>query len=114
MKWKSAAAVAALVVFCALATAGVARAESPHSPNMSLIGNWTNGTGDYQGSDLGFWGDTAVLGMYGGPGGFGPLNIADPAHPQPPGPFPCPGPPGGPSTLPRPLGASPGSPPAPT
>jgi hypothetical protein len=57
---------------------------------MSLIANWNNG-GDYQGSDMAFWGNTAVLGEYGGPGGFEVLNISDAAAPKRIGQFNCPG-----------------------
>jgi hypothetical protein len=81
------AAAVALSMFGAT----TAMAESPHSDNMSLIGNWNTGSADYQGSDMAFWGNTAVVGMYGGPGGFQVLDIANPAKPTPLGLFDCPG-----------------------
>jgi len=91
MKRQWLAAAAAVVAVCALAPIGAAGAASPHSDNMSLIGNWSNGTGDYQGSDMAFWGSRAVLGEYGGPGGFEMLDISDPTRPSPVSLFNCPG-----------------------
>src|SRR3954451_22996109 len=67
-----------------------ATAASPHSPNMTLIGNFHKNA-DYQGSDMAFWGTTQVLGEYGGPGGFRLGDISDPAHPRLKGGIDCPG-----------------------
>src|SRR3954451_6139996 len=95
MRWNSLAAVAAVAIFGVLgpaATAG-AQGEQPktvHSDSVSWIANWNNGA-DYQGSDQAYWGDRLVLGQYASPGGFQLMNIADPAHPRPEGPFNCPG-----------------------
>src|SRR3954447_3010041 len=90
MKRALVAAIAALTIF---GVGGpVAQAESPHSANMSLIANWHPAGGDYQGSDMAFWGNTAVLGEYGGPGGFDLLNIANPFAPARIGGLACPGP----------------------
>src|SRR3954451_5440612 len=90
------AAMRLCVLICAvvLGLTGTAAAQSasPHSDNMSLLANWTTADGDYQGSDMAFWGDRLVLGQYGGPGGFSVLDISDPAHPRPIGIFDCPGP----------------------
>jgi hypothetical protein len=90
MKRAVVAAIAALTIFGA--TGSAARAESPHSANMSLIGNWHPAGGDYQGSDMAFWGTTLVAGQYGGPGGFDLLNIANPFEPAHMGGLACPGP----------------------
>src|SRR5688572_11378957 len=52
-----------------------------HSDNVKLVTNWTDG-GTYQsGSDMAFWGDTAVLGNT-NPGGFRLVNIEVPRAPQ--------------------------------
>ena len=72
------------------AVAPIAHAESPHSDNMSLVGNWHGANGDYQGSDMAFWGNRAVLGEYGGPGGFELLDVTDPTPSRLAG-FECPG-----------------------
>jgi len=55
--------VLAAVAAMALGVAGQATAwaESPHSPNMSLLSNWHSPTGDYQGSDIAFWGNRILL-----------------------------------------------------
>src|SRR4051812_2186009 len=82
------AAVATIAVGAAASTAA---AESPHSDNMSLIANWHSSTGDYQGSDMAFWGNRAIFGMYAGPGGFQMLDLANPSAPKPLGLFDCPG-----------------------
>jgi hypothetical protein len=60
-----------------------------HSPNMSLVGNFN--TGGSEGSDLAFWGKTAIVGNYGSPGGFRILSIADPSRMTQIGQFNCPG-----------------------
>jgi hypothetical protein len=79
---------AGLLLF-ALVT-GAAKAESPHSDNMSLISNF-NLMGEYgQGSDMAFWGDRAVLGSY-APGGFRLMDISNPAAPSQISFFNCPG-----------------------
>lgn len=55
---------------------GVAEvAADIHSDNMRLVDTFDDG-GEYrQGSDLAFWGNRAVLGMYDNPGGFRVLNL---------------------------------------
>lgn len=63
-----------------------------HSKNMSLVANWNDGGKYRQGSDLAFWGDTAVLGNFGEPGGFRLLDISRPAKPRLIGRLKCPGP----------------------
>ena len=68
-----------------------------HSDNMFLVANWADpdesGHSTYrQGSDLAFWGNVAVLGNYGAPGGFRLLDIENPAAPRELGQFVCPGP----------------------
>ncbi|HEX8122864.1 MAG TPA: hypothetical protein VF549_16545 [Solirubrobacteraceae bacterium] len=90
MKLAWLAAAAALMVLGA--GAPIAYGESPHSDNMSLVGNWHGADGDYQGSDMAFWGDRAVLGEYGGPGGFELIDIANPTQLLRAGGLECPGP----------------------
>src|SRR3712207_4307677 len=85
----------ALVAIAALAaavtpTAG-AQSKSVRSDNMTHVGNWHLPDGDYQGSDLAFWGDRMVSGMYSGPGGFGLFDISNPTKPQVLSLFNCPG-----------------------
>lgn len=63
-----------------------------HSANMFLVANWDDDGTYRQGSDLAFWGTTAVLGNYGVPGGFRLVDIADPSAPRKFGQFACPGP----------------------
>jgi hypothetical protein len=63
-----------------------------HSENMLLVANWDDDGTYRQGSDLAFWGNTAVLGNYGAPGGFRLLDIGDPSNPRKLGQFVCPGP----------------------
>jgi LVIVD repeat len=89
---KRAVVTAVLAIAIVGACASVAQAESPHSANMSLIANWHPAGGDYQGSDMAFWGHTAVLGEYGGPGGFDLLDISNPFAPARLGGLACPGP----------------------
>lgn len=63
-----------------------------HSENMTLVANW-NHDGKYrQGSDIAFWGNLAVLGNFGEPGGFRLLDVSRPAKPRLVGQFVCPGP----------------------
>ncbi len=57
----------------------VAVAADQHSDNMKLLANWNDGGKYREGSDLAFWGDTAVLGKY---GGMKLLDIANPADPK--------------------------------
>ncbi|HSH21402.1 MAG TPA: hypothetical protein VK992_02140 [Candidatus Caenarcaniphilales bacterium] len=63
-----------------------------HSDNMFLVANWDDGGTYRQGSDLAFWGTTAVLGNFGAPGGFRLVDISDPSAPREIGQFECPGP----------------------
>lgn len=65
-----------------------------HSANMFLVSNWDDDGAYRQGSDLAFWGETAVLGNYGTPGGFRLIDIANPAAPREIGQLSCPGPQG--------------------
>ena len=92
---KRAALTSALALAAAAALPGVAHAghnADVHSNNMSLIANFDDGGTYRQGSDLAFWGDTAILGSYGEPGGFRVMNVADPARPVELGQMDCPGP----------------------
>jgi len=63
---------------------------------LNLLANWPGDpAGSYrEGSDLAFWGNTAILGSYGNPGGFFVMNIANPASPKHMGTFACAGPQG--------------------
>lgn len=88
---RAAIAVALLLLAVAAAPAGAAHNQDQHSDNMSLVANH-NENGEYGlGSDLAFWGTTAVAGSYSGPGGFRLLDIANPAAPRLTGVFNCPG-----------------------
>jgi hypothetical protein len=62
-----------------------------HSPNMFLVSSWDDDGTYRQGTDLAFWGSTAVLGNYDNPGGFRLVDIADPSKPRELGQFVCPG-----------------------
>ncbi|MGH2723460.1 MAG: LVIVD repeat-containing protein [Actinomycetota bacterium] len=69
--------------------------DSPdeHSDNMELVGNLPYS----QGSDLAFWGRTAIAGIFGNtptdnPGGFRVIDIGDPTTPTQLGRFECHGP----------------------
>ena len=62
-----------------------------HSPNMFLVANWDDDGTYRQGSDLAFWGSTAVLGNYDNPGGFRLVDISDPSQPRKLGQLVCPG-----------------------
>ena len=63
-----------------------------HSDNMTLVGNFDDGGTYRQGTDLAFWGNLAVAGNYGFPGGFWLLDIARPNAPAEVGQFVCYGP----------------------
>ncbi len=63
-----------------------------HSENMILVGNFNDGGTYTEGSDLAFWGDLAVAGNYGSPGGFRLIDISDPSAPTEVGHLECPGP----------------------
>lgn len=65
-----------------------------HSDNMLLVSNWDDDGSYRQGSDLAFWGNTAVLGNFDNPGGFRLLDISDPSAPTKLGQFRCAGPQG--------------------
>ena len=70
----------------------VGHADDEHSDNMILVANWDDDGTYRQGSDLAFWGNTAVLGNYGAPGGFRLVDISDPSQPRKLGQLECPGP----------------------
>jgi hypothetical protein len=64
----------------------------PEGEHMALLANY-DADGTYrEGSDLAFWGTTAVLGNYGNPGGFRLMDISQPRAPELLGQFVCPGP----------------------
>lgn len=91
--------ICGVLVSCVLIT-GVtafspARAEhndDVHSENMRLVANWNDGGKYRQGSDIAFWGNLAVLGNYGEPGGFRLLDVSRPTKPRLVGQLVCPGP----------------------
>jgi hypothetical protein len=61
---------------------GIGSHHDVHSENMILVANWDDDGTYRQGSDLAFWGNTAVLGNYDNPGGFRLVDIANPANPN--------------------------------
>lgn len=71
-------------------------AQAGEYESLSLVANWSGDpAGSYrEGSDLAFWGTTAILGSYGNPGGFRVMDIATPAQPRLVGTFACAGPQG--------------------
>jgi hypothetical protein len=71
---------------------GIGSEHDVHSQNMLLVSNFDDGDTYRQGSDLAFWGNTAVLGNYDSPGGFRLVDISDPAAPAEIGQFMCRGP----------------------
>jgi hypothetical protein len=71
--------------------AGANHNDDVHSENMSLVVNWNDGGEYLNGSDIAFWGDLAVFGNTGEPGGFRLLDVSDPASPRLVGEFACPG-----------------------
>ena len=82
-------------------TASVAAAGDRHSQNMRLIGNFDDGGKYGEGTDLAFWGNYAVAGVYGtrvvngqelGEGGFHLIDMSDPTNPRKVGRLECPGP----------------------
>lgn len=86
--------IACIVLTAALLVVPPVRAdhnEDVHSENMSLVTNWNDGGKYRQGSDIAFWGNLAVLGNYGEPGGFRLMDISRPAKPRKVGQLVCPG-----------------------
>lgn len=73
------------------ATAPAGHNADVHSSNMSLVANFDQGGTYRQGTDLAFWGRTAVLGSFDNPGGFRLVDISDPARPTLKGQFKCAG-----------------------
>ena len=80
------AAVAAMAPGTALASHNTAQ----HSPNMSLVANFSMEGAYGLGSDLAFWGNMVVAGSY-APGGFRLLDISNPTAPSQIGFFECAG-----------------------
>jgi len=60
-------------------TAVAGAAADEHSDNMSLVGRWDDNGTYREGSDLAFWGNTAVLGRY---NGMELLDISRPDNPR--------------------------------
>ncbi|MGH2356864.1 MAG: LVIVD repeat-containing protein [Candidatus Limnocylindria bacterium] len=71
---------------------GIGSEADVHSDNAILVANWDDGGAYRQGTDLAFWGTTAVLGNYDNPGGFRLVDISNPAAPAEIGQFVCRGP----------------------
>jgi hypothetical protein len=94
-------AIAVVVgVLCAATVVIAAGASANHSAdrheNMRLVANYSDGGTYRNGTDVAFWGTTALLGRLdqsspAGPGGFRIMNIADPTQPREIGEFTCPG-----------------------
>ncbi|HEX2240865.1 MAG TPA: hypothetical protein VHJ82_06980 [Actinomycetota bacterium] len=94
-----------MVLVLAVSLAPIASAThdaSTHSDNIELVANYNpdlppaegepDGQPDFRaGSDLAFWGNTAIMGNYGNPGGFRVIDISDPANPVQVGQFVCQG-----------------------
>jgi hypothetical protein len=79
-----------MTAICAWAApAAASHSADEHSDNMSLVANYNDGGAYRQGSDLAFWGNTAILGNYDNPGGFRVLDISNPAAPVKLGQFKC-------------------------
>ena len=57
----------------------MAVAADQHSDNARLLANWDDGGKYREGTDLAFWGDTAVLGKY---GGMKLLDVSNRAEPK--------------------------------
>jgi LVIVD repeat len=90
-RWRWMPVVVALIVV-GLPTAAVAgHDEDVHSDNMSLVANFDDEGNYSEGSDLAFWGHTAILGNY---NGLRVMGISDPSNPTEVGQLDCPGPQG--------------------
>jgi hypothetical protein len=84
--------VAAVVI----ATGASANHSAERHENMRLVANYSDDGTYRNGTDMAFWGTTALLGRLdqsspAGPGGFRIMNIAEPAQPREAGEFTCPG-----------------------
>jgi hypothetical protein len=79
-----------------IATVAFASHSGAQHENMRLVGNYSE-QGTYRnGTDMAFWGNTALLGRLdqsnpAGPGGFRVMDIGDPTNPRKLGEFTCPG-----------------------
>ena len=82
--------IAALLVLSVAVPAAADHNNDLHSPNMGLVGNFTDAATYSDGSDIAFWGDLAIFGNL-DPGGFRVLDISDPTAPKEIGQFACPG-----------------------
>jgi hypothetical protein len=92
------AAIVALLSVAAVVIAAGASADhsAERHENMRLVANYSDGGTYRNGTDIAFWGSTALLGRLdqsspAGPGGFRIMNIADPTQPREIGEFTCPG-----------------------
>lgn len=98
MKRVRLAAIVAAVGLAGIVLAAVALADhsAERHENMRLVANYSDGGTYRNGTDMAFWGKTALLGRLdqsspAGPGGFRIMNIADPTRPREIGEFTCPG-----------------------
>jgi hypothetical protein len=79
-----------------LASAALADHNDDRHENMTLVANYSDGGTYRNGTDIAFWGNTALLGRLdqsspAGPGGFRVMDIRDPRNPREIGEFTCPG-----------------------
>jgi hypothetical protein len=91
---------AAVAAMCVVAVWVVSSASADHSAerheNMTLVANYSDAGTYRNGTDMAFWGSTAILGRLdqsnpAGPGGFRLMDISRPASPSEIGEFTCPG-----------------------
>lgn len=69
---------------------GASHSPDVHTPNMKLVANWTDDGTYRSGSDIAFWGDTAIFGNL-TPGGFRVMDISSPKDIREVGQFTCAG-----------------------
>jgi hypothetical protein len=94
--WLSLLVVVVGAVGVWLASVASADHNGSRHENMTLIANYSDAGTYRNGTDIAFWGNTALLGRLdqsspAGPGGFRVMNISDPANPREIGEFTCPG-----------------------
>jgi len=82
--------VSFLLAFGAQSSVSVANHNADLHHNMRLVSRFTDGGTYSSGTDIAFWGKTAVFGDQ-GPGAFRLVDISDPANLQTLGRFSCPG-----------------------
>lgn len=88
-RWPIPLAAALVIVSTVVAYGG--DGTDQHSANMTKVATYNEGGAYRQGTDLAFWGTTAVLGSFDNPGGFRLMDISKPAAPKLISTFACPG-----------------------